>query len=29
VFAGIRILLGRDPKQDYQSKVADVNLRQH
>ena len=29
VFAGIRILLGRDPKQDYKSKVANVNLRQH
>lgn len=29
VFAGIRILLGRDPKQDYQRKVADVDLRQH
>ena len=27
--AGIRILLGRDPKQDYRSKVADVNLRSH
>jgi len=27
--AGIRILLGRDPKQDYRGKVADVNLRQH
>jgi len=26
-FAGIRILLGRDPKKDYQRKVADVNLR--
>jgi general stress protein 26 len=29
VFAGIAILLGRDPKQQYQRKVADVNLRQH
>ena len=29
VFAGIRILLGRDPKQDYKSKVANVDLRQH
>jgi len=29
VFAGIRLLLGRDPKQEYQRKVADVNLRQH
>ena len=27
--AGIRLLLGRDPKQDYRDKVADVNLRQH
>ena len=27
--AGIRILLGRDPKQDYRQKVADVDLRQH
>ena len=26
-FAGIRIMLGRDPKKDYQRKVADVNLR--
>jgi general stress protein 26 len=26
-FAGMRILLGRDPKKDYQRKVADVNLR--
>lgn len=25
--AGIRILLGRDPKKDYRDKVADVNLR--
>ena len=25
--AGMRILLGRDPKKDYQRKVADVNLR--
>jgi general stress protein 26 len=29
VFAGIRILLGRDPKQDYRRKVAEVDLRQH
>ena len=29
VFAGIAILLGRDPKQQYRRKVADVNLRQH
>jgi general stress protein 26 len=27
--AGIRILLGRDPKQDYRSKVADVQLGRH
>jgi general stress protein 26 len=27
--AGVRILLGRDPKKDYRDKVADVNLRQH
>jgi len=27
LFAGIRILVGRDPKQDYQRKVADVRLR--
>ena len=25
--AGIRIVLGRDPKKDYQRKVADVDLR--
>lgn len=28
LFAGIRILLGRDPKQDYQRKVAEVRLHQ-
>lgn len=27
LFAGIKILLGSDPKQDYKDKVADVNLR--
>jgi len=27
LFAGIRMLLGRDPKQDYQRKVAEVRLR--
>jgi len=27
VFAGMRILLGRDPKKDYQRKVAEVRLR--
>jgi general stress protein 26 len=27
--AGVRMLLGRDPKQDYRDKVANVNLRQH
>ena len=26
VFAGIKLLLGRDPKQDYKDKVADVKL---
>ena len=26
LFAGVRMLLGRDPKQDYQDKVADVRL---
>ena len=26
LFAGIRLLLGRDPKRDYADKVADVNL---
>ena len=26
LFAGIKILLGRDPKKDYQDKAADVNL---
>jgi len=26
LFAGIKILLGRDPKQDYSDKVADVRL---
>lgn len=29
VFAGMALLLGRDPKKEYQRKVADVNLRQH
>jgi general stress protein 26 len=29
LFAGIRLLLGRDPKEDYKDKVADVNLGQH
>lgn len=27
--AGMRILLGRDPKKDYQDKVADVRLDSH
>jgi general stress protein 26 len=27
--AGIRILLGRDPKRDYRDKVADVRLSRH
>ena len=27
--AGVRILMGRDPKQDYQDKVADVRLDSH
>ena len=27
VFAGIKVLLGRDPKKDYRDKVADVRLR--
>ena len=27
--AGIRLLLGRDPKQDYKDKVADVNMGRH
>jgi general stress protein 26 len=27
LFAGIRLLLGRDPKKDYQDKVADVRMR--
>jgi len=26
LFAGVRMLLGRDPKQDYQGKTADVDL---
>ena len=26
LFSGVKILLGRDPKQDYQDKVADVRL---
>lgn len=26
LFAGIKLLLGRDPKQDYQDKVAEVSL---
>jgi len=29
LFAGIRLLLGRDPKKDYADKVAEVNLGQH
>ena len=29
VMAGIRLLMGRDPKQDYQGKVADVQLGRH
>ena len=29
VLAGIRLLLGRDPKKDYQGKVADVNIGRH
>lgn len=27
IFAGIRLLLGRDPKVDYKDKVADLRLR--
>jgi len=27
VFAGIKILLGKDPKKDYRDKVADVNMQ--
>ncbi len=27
IFAGLRILLGRDPKKDYEDKVANVTLR--
>jgi general stress protein 26 len=27
LFAGVKILLGSDPKKDYRDKVADVNLR--
>lgn len=27
LMAGVRMLLGRDPKQDYRDKVADVRLR--
>jgi len=27
VFAGIKVLLGGDPKKDYKGKTADVNLR--
>ena len=27
LFAGIKLLLGRDPKKDYKDKVADVRLR--
>jgi general stress protein 26 len=26
LFAGVKMLLGRDPKQDYQDKVAEVRL---
>ena len=26
LFAGVRLMLGRDPKQDYQDKVAEVRL---
>jgi hypothetical protein len=26
LFAGLKLLLGRDPKTDYQDKVADVAL---
>lgn len=26
LFAGVKMLLGRDPKQDYEGKVADVDL---
>lgn len=26
LFAGVKVLLGRDPKKDYQDKVAEVNL---
>jgi general stress protein 26 len=27
LFAGVKLLLGRDPKRDYADKTADVNLR--
>jgi hypothetical protein len=27
LFAGIRMLLGSDPKEDYKDKVAEVSLR--
>jgi general stress protein 26 len=29
LFAGIKLLLGRDPKKDYRDKVADVRLDAH
>ena len=29
LFAGVKILLGSDPKQDYRDKVADVSLGRH
>ena len=29
LLAGVKILLGRDPKQEYQDKVADVRLAAH
>ena len=29
MLAGVKLLLGRDPKQEYQAKVADVRLDRH
>jgi general stress protein 26 len=29
LLAGVKLLLGRDPKQEYQEKVAEVQLRRH
>ena len=29
LWAGMKLLLGRDPKQDYKDKVADLELGRH